>query len=88
MIYTSVFFSLISTHSTSHSMTASGCSTDTSSDCTARNKSPPSIPLSFLYTLKFSGTISAHLIADYVGCFPSLMPFSQDSVPMIISGFA
>jgi hypothetical protein len=36
--------------------------------------------------LKFSGKISADLIADSVGGFPGLMPFSQDSVPMIISG--
>jgi hypothetical protein len=31
---------------------------------------------------------SADLIADSVGGFPGLMPLNQDSVPMIISGFA
>jgi hypothetical protein len=38
--------------------------------------------------LKFSGKISVDLIAECVGGFPGLMPFSQDSVPMTISGFA
>jgi hypothetical protein len=47
-----------------------------------------SVPLSFLYTLKFSGKTSADLIADSVGGFPGLMPLNQDSVLMIISGFA
>ena len=45
MIYTSLycFFSLILTHFISHSVTASGCSIDTSSECTAINTPPPSI---------------------------------------------
>ena len=67
-------------------MTDSGCSIDTSSECTAINTPPPSVPLSFLYTLKFSGKTSADLIADSVGGFPGLMPLNQDYVPMIISG--
>jgi hypothetical protein len=53
-------------YSISHSVTDSGCSIDTSSECTAINTPPPSVPLSFLYTLKFSGKISADLIADSV----------------------
>jgi hypothetical protein len=57
-----------------HSLTGSGYSIDTSSECTDINTPPPSVPLSFLYTLKFSGKISADLIADSVGGFPGLMP--------------
>jgi hypothetical protein len=66
----------------SHSLTGSGYSIDTSSEYTDINTPPPSVPLSFLYTLKFSRTTSADLIADSVGGFPGLMPLNQDSGPI------
>ena len=40
-------------------MTDSGYSIDIISECTAINMPTPSVPLSFLYTLKFSGKFSA-----------------------------
>jgi hypothetical protein len=48
-----LFFSLILTHSISYSVTALGCSIDTSSECTVINMPPSSVPLSFLYTEVF-----------------------------------